>query len=74
MLIRQSSVFLADDEEFVLELSRLHRETFEENVWKSERFHNQFPGPGLKALKQPAFLHQRKIQPLNFFAAIFMGV
>lgn len=32
VLIRQSSVFLTDDEEFVLELSRLHWKTFEENV------------------------------------------
>lgn len=37
MLVREASVFLTNDEEFVLELSRLHWKTFKENVWKSEK-------------------------------------
>lgn len=37
MLVRQASVFLTDDEEFVLQLSRLHWKTFKENVWKRKK-------------------------------------
>lgn len=37
VLVREASVFLTNDEEFVLELSRLHWKTFKENVWKSEK-------------------------------------
>lgn len=36
VLVRQASLFLTDDEEFLLELSRLHWKTFKENVWKSK--------------------------------------
>lgn len=32
VLVRQASVFLINDEQFVLQLSRLHWKTFEENV------------------------------------------
>lgn len=37
VLVRQASIFLTDDEEFLLELSRLHWKTFKENVWKRRK-------------------------------------
>lgn len=37
VLHRQASIFLTDDEEFVLELSRPHWKTFKENVWKNQK-------------------------------------
>lgn len=37
VLIRQASIFLVNDEQFVLQLTRLYWKTFEENVWKNNR-------------------------------------
>lgn len=37
VLIRQTSIFLINNEQFVLQLPWLHRKTFEENVWKNNR-------------------------------------
>lgn len=37
MLIRQTAIFLINNEQFVLQLPWLHRKTFKENVWKNKR-------------------------------------
>lgn len=56
VLIRQASVFLVNDEQFVLQLSWLHRKTFEENVWQNKRL-----GEKVNTLKRTWKLSCRQI-------------